>query len=83
MFLHGGPGAGCSIFQRKFFDEKIHRVIFFDQRGAGKSKPYAETSKNTTKDLLNDIEKIRILLKIEKWLIFGGSWGVHWPFCME
>ena len=75
LFLHGGPGSGCSIFQRKFFDEKIHRVIFIDQRGSGKSKPYSETTKNTTKDLLNDIEKIRILLKIEKWLIFGGSWG--------
>ena len=57
LFLHGGPGAGCSIFQRKFFDEKIHRVIFIDQRGSGKSKPYSETTKNTTKDLLNDIER--------------------------
>ncbi len=75
LFLHGGPGSGCSIFQRKFFDEKTHRVVFIDQRGAGKSKPYSETNKNTTNDLLNDIEKIRLILKIEKWIIFGGSWG--------
>ena len=75
LFLHGGPGSGCSVFQRKFFDQNIHRVVFVDQRGAGKSEPYAETSQNTTNDLVNDLEKIRKHLKIDKWLIFGGSWG--------
>jgi len=75
LFLHGGPGAGCSSFQKRFFDCKKYRVIFFDQRGSGKSLPYAETNKNTTKDLTEDIELIRKFLKIKNWLIFGGSWG--------
>ena len=75
LFLHGGPGAGCSSFHKNFFDPKKHRVIFFDQRGCGKSIPYAETSENTTDDLIADIELIRNKLKINEWLIFGGSWG--------
>ncbi len=75
LFLHGGPGAGFSDFHKNFFDKNKYRVIFVDQRGSGKSKPYAETKKNNTQELLNDLELIRKYLKIDKWLIFGGSWG--------
>ncbi len=75
LFLHGGPGAGCSTFHKNFFDHKKYNVIFFDQRGSGKSTPYAETIDNTTDDLINDIELIRKKLNIDKWFIFGGSWG--------
>ena len=75
LFLHGGPGAGFSQFHRKLFNVKNHRVIFFDQRGSGKSLPLAELKENKTSELLKDIEKIRKHLKIDKWYIFGGSWG--------
>ena len=75
LFLHGGPGAGCSSFQKRFFDYKKYRVIFFDQRGSGNSLPYAETTRNTSKYLVDDIEMIRKFLQIKSWLIFGGSWG--------
>ena len=75
LFLHGGPGAGSSPMHRCFFDPNFYRIIHFDQRGAGKSLPRAEIKENTTQDLINDIEKLRQYLGIERWLIFGGSWG--------
>ena len=75
VFLHGGPGAACEEFQRRFFDPQHYRIILFDQRGCGRSMPHAELRDNTTQDLVADIERIRNYLKIEKWLVFGGSWG--------
>ncbi len=75
VFLHGGPGAGCSTKHRRYFDPKYYRIILFDQRGAGRSTPYAELRENTTWDLVSDIEKIREHLEISRWLVFGGSWG--------
>jgi len=75
IFLHGGPGAACEIFQRQFFDPEYYRIILYDQRGCGRSTPHAELRGNTTQELINDIEKIRNYLKIETWLVFGGSWG--------
>jgi proline iminopeptidase len=75
IFLHGGPGGGCGSKQRRFFDPNYYRIILFDQRGCGKSKPLGETKKNTTSDLINDMELIRQHLKIEDWFLFGGSWG--------
>ena len=75
IFLHGGPGGGCGAKQRRFFDPNHYTIILFDQRGCGKSKPLGETKENTTKDLVSDIEKIRKHLNIEKWILFGGSWG--------
>jgi len=75
VFLHGGPGGGCSSFYRQYFNPKKWRVILFDQRGAGKSTPHAELRENTTWDLVGDIEKIRVHLNIENWFVFGGSWG--------
>lgn len=75
VFLHGGPGAGCETFQRRFFDPQHYRIILFDQRGCGRSTPHAELSENTTQDLVADIEHIRQHLGIEAWLVFGGSWG--------
>ncbi len=75
VFLHGGPGAGLSKRHRRFFDPKHYRIILFDQRGSGKSTPHANLENNTTWDLVDDIEKVREFFKIEKWLVFGGSWG--------
>lgn len=75
LFLHGGPGAGCNSQHRRFFDPGHYRVIMFDQRGAGLSTPYAGTDANTTGHLVRDIEKLRVHLKIDSWLVFGGSWG--------
>lgn len=75
VFLHGGPGAGCEPFQRRFFDPQRYRIVLFDQRGCGKSTPHAELNGNTTQELIADIERIRIHLGIERWLVFGGSWG--------
>lgn len=75
VVLHGGPGGGCSPFMRQFFDPTRYRVILFDQRGCGKSRPYASVEANTTWHLLDDIEHIRTKLGIEKWMLFGGSWG--------
>jgi proline iminopeptidase len=75
IFLHGGPGGGGSKTVRQFFDPKIYHIIVFDQRGCGRSKPHVLLEKNTTWDLVSDIELIRNKLKINKWLVFGGSWG--------
>jgi proline iminopeptidase len=75
IFLHGGPGSGCEPFHRRFFDPKKYRIILFDQRGCGRSKPHAELRDNTSQHLLADMEKIREKLGIEKWMVFGGSWG--------
>ncbi len=74
-FLHGGPGAGTSPSYRRFFDPDHYRIILFDQRGAGKSKPFGEIANNTTRDLIEDMEKLRRQLDIGQWLLFGGSWG--------
>lgn len=75
LFLHGGPGSGTSPQQRRFFDPAHYRIVLFDQRGSGKSTPYASISDNTTPHLIADIELLRKTLDIEKWLVFGGSWG--------
>lgn len=75
VFLHGGPGAGTDPKQRCYFDPEKWRVILFDQRGCGKSKPFSCLEQNTTWDLVSDIEKIREKLGIERWHVFGGSWG--------
>ncbi|EGV50645.1 prolyl aminopeptidase [Candidatus Endoriftia persephone] len=75
LFLHGGPGAGCESYHRRFFDPNRYRVILFDQRGCGRSTPHAELQANTIDDLIEDIEQIRNHLGIERWLLFGGSWG--------
>ena len=75
LFLHGGPGAGLSPRHRQFFDPSHYRVMLFDQRGAGKSTPLGECRKNTTPLLIDDIERLRELLAVEQWLVFGGSWG--------
>lgn len=75
VFLHGGPGAGCAPWHRQFFDPEHYRIILFDQRGCGRSTPHAELQANTTWDLVADLEKIRQEFAIERWLVFGGSWG--------
>ena len=75
LVLHGGPGAGGNTSLRQFFDPNYYNIIIFDQRGSGRSTPSACIKNNTTQDLIKDIEKLRILLKINKWIIFGGSWG--------
>ena len=75
VFLHGGPGAGLSAYHRRFFDPARWRIVLFDQRGAGQSTPFADLEDNTTWHLVEDIEKIRAHLGIERWLVFGGSWG--------
>ncbi len=73
--LHGGPGGGASPEMRRFFDPRAYRTVLFDQRGCGRSKPLSELEGNTTWELIADIEKLREHLGIEKWLVFGGSWG--------
>jgi proline iminopeptidase len=73
--LHGGPGAGCSPKMRRFFDPKRYRIILFDQRGCGRSTPHAELTDNTTWHLVEDIERLRTHLGIDRWQVFGGSWG--------
>lgn len=75
VFLHGGPGSGCNPNQRRFFDPAHYRIILLDQRGCGRSQPLGETVANTIDDLVADIEKLRSHLGIERWLVFGGSWG--------
>jgi proline iminopeptidase len=75
LFLHGGPGAGAGAVHRRFFDPNYWRIIIFDQRGAGRSRPLGELAHNTTSDLVGDIEVLRRHLAIERFLLFGGSWG--------
>lgn len=75
LFLHGGPGGGGDAAPRRFFDPACYRIILLDQRGCGRSRPHAELRENTTWDLVADIEALRIRLNIERWLVFGGSWG--------
>ncbi|MEO0422217.1 MAG: prolyl aminopeptidase [Pseudomonadota bacterium] len=75
VFLHGGPGSGCSPSHRRYFDPQRYRAVLFDQRGAGRSQPTGELTANTTAHLIEDMERIRRHLQIERWLVFGGSWG--------
>lgn len=75
VFIHGGPGAGVDPDNRRFFDPALYRIVLFDQRGSGQSTPHAELQDNTTPLLVSDLEQIRDYLKIEKWVVFGGSWG--------
>lgn len=75
VFLHGGPGGGCSPAQRRLFDPERYCIILFDQRGCGRSTPNASLEANTAWDLVADMERLRRALRIERWLVFGGSWG--------
>ncbi len=75
LFLHGGPGAGGSAAHRQFFDPSFYRIVIFDQRGAGRSTPLGELRDNTTAHLIADIETLRKHIGIERWMVFGGSWG--------
>jgi len=75
LFLHGGPGAGSSPVHRQFFDPAFYRIVVFDQRGAGRSAPLGCLEQNTTPKLIEDVERLRAHLGIERWLVFGGSWG--------
>lgn len=75
VFLHGGPGGGTDAKMRSFFDPQLYRIVLFDQRGCGKSRPHANLVDNTTWHLVADIERLREHLGIERWLVFGGSWG--------
>jgi len=75
IFLHGGPCSGTKPDHRRFFNPDRYRIILFDQRGCGRSLPFGEWGKNTTQDLIDDIERIRAHLGVRQWLVFGGSWG--------
>jgi proline iminopeptidase len=75
VFVHGGPGAGCGLDDRCFFDAEKYHIVMFDQRGCGRSKPLGNIVENTTAHLVQDIETIRQHLNIERWVVFGGSWG--------
>ena len=75
VFVHGGPGGGTSPDQRRFFDPSAYRIVLFDQRGCGQSRPHASLEENTTWDLVADMERIREHLGIDRWVVFGGSWG--------
>jgi len=75
VFMHGGPGSGINPIHRRFYDPKVWRIVLFDQRGAGRSTPHAALEHNTTWDLVDDTERIREHLGIERWAVFGGSWG--------
>lgn len=75
VVLHGGPGGGTSPMMRRFFDPTTYRIVLFDQRGCGRSRPHASVEANTTAHLIADIERIRVTLGIRRWLVFGGSWG--------
>jgi proline iminopeptidase len=75
VVLHGGPGGGCSPAMRRYFDPSEYRVVLFDQRGCGRSRPHASVESNTTWHLVEDIERIRRTLGIDRWIVFGGSWG--------
>ena len=75
LFLHGGPGGGSQAWHRRFFDPQCYRIILFDQRGCGRSSPHASLEENNTWALVEDMERIRTALGVDKWLLFGGSWG--------
>src|SRR6266404_4416850 len=75
IFLHGGPGAGATPTHRRFFDPASYRIVIFDQRGAGRSTPLGEVTDNTTRHLVADIERLRRHFGVERWVVFGGSWG--------
>lgn len=75
IFVHGGPGGGCDAKHRRFFDPAKYRIVLFDQRGCGRSTPHASLDDNTTWALASDMEQLREKLGIERWLVFGGSWG--------
>ena len=75
VFVHGGPGGGTEPLHRQFFDPAAYRIVLFDQRGSGKSRPHACLDENTTWDLVADMERLREALGIERWVVFGGSWG--------
>ncbi len=75
VVLHGGPGGGCSPAMRRYFDPATYRIVLFDQRGCGRSRPHASVAENTTWHLVADIERIRQALGIDRWAVFGGSWG--------
>jgi proline iminopeptidase len=75
VYLHGGPGAGCSSTNRRFYDPEKYRIILYDQRGSGRSEPHAVIEDNTTQHLISDLEVIREHLNIEQWVVMGGSWG--------
>lgn len=75
VVVHGGPGGGCSPAMRRYFDPDIYRIVLFDQRGCGRSRPYASVEDNTTWHLVADMERIRRELEIDAWMVFGGSWG--------
>ena len=75
VFVHGGPGCGCGDKSKRFLDPSFYRIVTIDQRGCGKSKPFLELKDNNTQNLAKDMEKIREYLKIDKWLVYGGSWG--------
>jgi len=91
VFLHGGPGAGANATHRRFFDPGHYRIIIFDQRGSGRSKPLGEIRENTTPHLIEDLERLRRHLGIDRWFVFGGSWGStlaiayaeHHPECVR
>ena len=73
LFLHGGPGSSMAANHRRFFDPSAYRVVLFDQRGCGQSRPAGETRNNTTWDLVDDIERLRLKLGVTRWMLFGGS----------
>lgn len=75
IFLHGGPCSGTKADHRRFFDPELYHIILMDQRGCGKSLPFGELQDNTTQDLLQDMQRIREVLRIDQWVLFGGSWG--------
>ena len=75
LFIHGGPGAGCDAASRRYFDPNLYRIVTFDQRGCGRSTPHASLENNSTQALIADMEQIREHLGIDKWVLFGGSWG--------
>ncbi|WP_085307874.1 prolyl aminopeptidase [Planktotalea arctica] len=75
IVFHGGPGGGCSPAMRRYFDPEVYRVVLFDQRGCGRSRPHASVINNTTWDLVADVERIREVLGIDQFIVFGGSWG--------
>ena len=81
IFLHGGPGAGASAACRGFFDPARYRIVIIDQRGCGRSEPLAETRENDTWALVSDLERVREMLGIDRWLVFGGSWGSTLALC--